>query len=177
MSKWALISVWWWLLEHSSMSANSRCRAAKSKCHPWSSAQLLGNFSQNMYFLHILAQVHILKVKPRLFLIGKFKQQGWITGQQQHMNGTSEISVPFRNNCNALRAQETMTYKVWTCRLWLLHWDCLRGIVCREMEVLKRRDEHVRLVTCSANTTNARKRIHIKNEYGINQKITSTGGL
>lgn len=46
-----------------------------------------------------------------------------------------------------------------------------------EMEVLKRGDEHVRLVTGSANTANARKRIHIGNEYGINQRITSTGGF
>lgn len=38
-------------------------------------------------------------------------------------------------------------------------------------------DEHVKLVTCSANTTNARKRMHIGNECGINQKITFTGGL
>lgn len=35
-------------------------------------------FSQGMHFLHILVQVHILEVQPRVFLIGQHKQLRWV---------------------------------------------------------------------------------------------------
>lgn len=59
----------------------SRYRAAKSKCQTplvFSPPLKETYFSQHMHFLNILAQVHVLKVKPRLFLIGQYKQQRWI---------------------------------------------------------------------------------------------------